>query len=163
MVFQSMTYCVPIYDTLRYQLIISGLLQKLYETLLEDLTKQLYVESTWDVLRMKRPPGGSFEDGGLRRSGSDRGSGRGGTRNSGRGGSGRGTRNNRSTVVPRGGRSTRQFLDLPSSAAGGQQTMRLVQQSDEDFQVRPWFYIIGILGRLYFVGHFCSYESIKSI
>ena len=56
--------------------------EKLYETLIEDLTKQLYVESTWEVLRMKRS---GFDDNGsgLRRSGSDRGSGK--VRHSGRG------------------------------------------------------------------------------
>ena len=56
--------------------------EKLYETLIEDLTKQLYVESTWEVLRMKRS---GFDDNGsnLRRSGSDRGSGK--ARHSGRG------------------------------------------------------------------------------
>ena len=50
--------------------------EKLYETLIEDLTKQLYVESTWEVISFSRGRGqGSFgNDNPFRRSGSDRGS-----------------------------------------------------------------------------------------
>ena len=49
--------------------------EKLYETLIEDLTKQLYVQSTWEVESSFRARQGSFRnDNPFRRSGSDRGS-----------------------------------------------------------------------------------------
>ena len=49
--------------------------EKLYETLIEDLSKQLYVQSTWEVENSFRERQGSFRnDNPFRRSGSDRGS-----------------------------------------------------------------------------------------
>ena len=49
--------------------------EKLYETLIEDLTKQLYIQSTWEVENSFRERQGSFRnENPFRRSGSDRGS-----------------------------------------------------------------------------------------
>ena len=49
--------------------------EKMYETLIEDLTKQLYVQSTWEIIKSFRTRQGSFRnDNPFRRSGSDRGS-----------------------------------------------------------------------------------------
>ena len=49
--------------------------EKLYETLIEDLTKQLYVQSTWEVESSIRERQGSFRNNNpFRRSGSNRGS-----------------------------------------------------------------------------------------
>ena len=47
--------------------------QNLYRTLIEDLTHQLFVESTWEILQQNRHDN-SFRENGFRRSSSHRGS-----------------------------------------------------------------------------------------